>query len=427
MNIELKNVSNEMILNSGFPEDKMRKILANPETNAFRKAANLLRRTYNEAEKNQYKEKYYGKIIIPTGEILHNLDDAEEIKKYAYLIFAKLEEEISRLEDHSGVTVNLPKKDLSNFLGKSLSATIKNNDEIKTDSTGMKYISKFMLDLIMNTAIKRNSKGTLDTIKENPLKVWKWIFNCVEFYQSDDIDLQEIIRVSKMVGGNPITNFRPMAAAWLYNEFSDKSGDSIVIRDPSAGWMSRLSASFKLALMYPNKKVIYIATDPNPDLVAKKDTMVNTLKKMAGFGYNNNFEAHLFSHGSEIPEARFSDRFGKMSVIGTSPPYGDTESYNNLDVSILHPSQYKEKFLLPTLANFKYDLAENGLIWWNIAHSMASYPNLKEDTLSAFDEAGFELIKTIKYMVPRTPVMRKVNKIDHEPVFIFKHRVKTKK
>lgn len=419
--MELKNISDGMISNSGLSAEKVQQILSNPETNPFRKAQNLLRRAFNEEEKERYKKEYFGKVVVPPSDLIHKLDDAEKLKMYLYLIYIGIEEELMSIENHE-LAKNLSKKDLSNFLGKTLSHTVDKHDQVSKDPTGMMYLNKFMVDLMMDTAVKRNSKGNLSGLREHPKKLWSAIFSSIEFNRPDEVNLDAVLKISRVINGNAITNFRPMTAAWMYHNLSPKSEKSIIIRDPSAGWMSRLTASFKVALLNPNKKVVYVATDPNPDLVAKKDELMCILKKMAGFGYNNNFEAHLFSHGAEIPEARFSDTFGKMTVIGTSPPYGDTESYNGMDVSILHPDFYKEKFLKPTIENFKYDLAKDGKIWWNIAYSMSSYPNLNEDTLSAFDEGGFELVKTYKYMLARNPLMRKLGKVDHEPIYVFQHK-----
>lgn len=412
-------ITDEILSKCGYPQEKIDEILANPDTDDFRKATSLIRRAYCPIEAEEYKSKYYGKLTPPQGSIFHQMSDVQEIKKIAYVIHASIMHELDEWVDDITNTTKM-KKDMTNFLGKPLHSVLKNG-EFATDSTGMKYLNRFMNDLMLSTATTANKGSTLEKIKTQPEMLWKWIFKEIEYHEPIKVDLHRILKVAKIVSGVSVTNFRPLVAARLYHDLADLSGNEIIIRDPSCGWLSRMTAAFKIALMYPNKKVKYITTDPNPDLIPKKDELLQILKRSAGFGYANNFEVHFYPQGSEIIESRFSDTFGKMSVVGTSPPYGDTEKYNNMDHSILHSSRYKQDFLLPTLENIRYDLVDNGRCWWNVA-PMTTYPTLVEETLEAFEESGFDLINTLKYKVARAPAVRKTGKPDYEPIFIFQRR-----
>lgn len=212
-----------------------------------------------------------------------------------------------------------------------------------------------------------------------------------------------ILKMLKIYTGvQAVSNFRPTAAACIYNKFA-KNG---VVWDMSGGWGGRLLG----AIIGGVKE--YIATEPSQSAF---DGLHDLAEDFAG-----NMDYTIFKTGSETyqPEKEMLD------FCFTSPPYFDLEKYSN------EPSQsyikfntkeaWVEGFLRKTLENCHYGLKSDGLLAINIADVKGKHNiNLESETVRVAEEVGFKLIYKIRLALSNINLRGKEEKFKYEPIFIF--------
>ena len=199
----------------------------------------------------------------------------------------------------------------------------------------------------------------------------------------EDITASDLRTMLKRYSGTQkVSNFRPTAAATLYDVFVDK--DSILegtlagtVWDPSMGYGGRVLGAIAAG-------VNYIGTDP---CVPTYDGLQKIVEQ---YGHKDKMYK-LLRQGSEtfIPEEN------SLDFVFTSPPYlghemyGDEpeQSYKKFPVQ----EKWREGFLLKTIKNAYRGLKPGKKAAFNVAN-VKSYKTFEEDTHDCMREAGFRSI-----------------------------------
>lgn len=223
----------------------------------------------------------------------------------------------------------------------------------------------------------------------------------------DNMSDNGIRKMIKMYSGaQGVSNFRPTAAAAIYNKFM-KEGD--VTWDMSSGFGGRL-----LGAILANVK--YIGTDPATKTFDGLCEMKNFLVKSCGV---KDDWIQLHNKGSEelVLTAECVD------FCFTSPPYFNWEKYSNESSQsyIKYPTQTKwiNGFLGKTFANCHYALKPNKYMVINIANTK-DFCDLEEQTVKVAEDNGFKLEDTMQLALSNPVFKNKKCAFKYEPVFVFK-------
>lgn len=226
-----------------------------------------------------------------------------------------------------------------------------------------------------------------------------------EYPNMSESKMRKVLRVYS--GSQSVSNFRPTAAAVLYNTFCPEGG---TVWDMSTGYGGRLLG----ALICPKVRR-YIGSDPCTASTYGNQQMAHEMnhRDMAVELYNVPAECYL-------PDPQSID------FAFTSTPYGGTEHYSNEQNQsyIKFPSSgiWMDGFMRRVLANVAYGLKPNGVLAINLA-DVKTHPTLTEDFLKMAKEDGWELIETLQLALSPMPGIRKPGqKYKHEPIFVLKRR-----
>lgn len=248
----------------------------------------------------------------------------------------------------------------------------------------------------------RNMKTPLDVWNDDDLLVKaiksriKWGGKVGENGSMTDSNLRKAIRTYS--GVQRVSNFRPSAAAAIYQKYCQSGG---VVWDMSSGFGGRL-----VGAIASSKVKKYIGTDPSTPTFVGLSQMAEDFRGL--------IDIELTQSGSEnyIPSE-------PVDLCFTSPPYFDTEVYSHdLQQScISYPNieSWNYHFLRKTIQNCKAALKHNGLLILNVAN-VASHKTLEIDTVSIAEDEGFKLVDTLKMKLSAIN-FGKTHK--HEPIFIF--------
>ena len=193
-----------------------------------------------------------------------------------------------------------------------------------------------------------------------------------------DSDMRSMLR--RYSGTQMVSNFRPTAAAALYDIFVDKDspleGTSAgTVWDPSMGYGGRLLGAIAAG-------VNYIGTDP----------CIPTYKGLEQIrdNYGHNHKSYtLLRQGSEtfIPDEE------SLDFVFTSPPYFGWEAYGDepeqSSIKFDTAEVWKEKFLKQTIANAFKGLKKGKKLALNVANTK-QYKTFEEDTVQLALDVGFE-------------------------------------
>ena len=204
-------------------------------------------------------------------------------------------------------------------------------------------------------------------------------------------------------GVQRVSNFRPSAAAGIYDNFCDGE-DGGTVWDMSCGYGGRL-----LGAIVSPKVSQYIGTEPS-------SLTFEGLKGIRDdFAHLTNTKVRLTQSCSEI----FTPMKKRVDLCFSSPPYFNTEIYSD------EPSQSCNKyktvdewnycFLRMTIRNCHYSLRNNGLLILNVA-DVKSHKTLVQDTLQIASEEGFEHKQTLQM------ALSSISKggFKYEPVLVFR-------
>lgn len=392
--------------------------------------------------------------------------------------------------------LELNTKDLINFLNtKPLKIFNPETKELSQNRAGYDFLNYFIRDNMLDVTVAGKSSVSIKQQVKDDYLVYKSICKGIVFNQK--ITISGIFAALKLTNGaQAVSNFRPLCAYYLYSmglESMKARGDkTLYIKVPSEGWLGRLLSAYKIAYENPDIQIRYESIDPNI-AVCQKFKEVNEYLKSELFGIQKikNVQATIHPIGSETESACFYNAMGlKFDVIGTSPPYFETEGYTegyeiktiNLNnaksdtfkkselekVTLLDGNEktikellvgdiladntqvaskkktgqsrnktssakaWNETFLRPTFRNNFIDIADTGVLWWNIA-DVRRHPTFCADSCQIAIEEGLKLIDTYKYTLSRVPggILKEVNgekvRVDlrkikdaFEPVYIYK-------
>lgn len=201
----------------------------------------------------------------------------------------------------------------------------------------------------------------------------------------------------RYTGTQCVSNFRPTAAACLYQNFM-KPGETVW--DMSMGYGGRI-----LGAIISN--VNYVGTDP-ATLTYKGLTEIRD-----DFG-NNNRTYNLNKLGSEV----FVPEKDSLDFAFTSPPYFNWEQYSDdagqSFAQFSTNEDWNEGFLRKTIQNVKHGLKSGKYMGLNVA-DIKSHKTFEDDTVRIAKEEGFEHTDTYKLQLSSQESGAK-----YEPVFIFK-------
>lgn len=198
-------------------------------------------------------------------------------------------------------------------------------------------------------------------------------------------------------GAQRVSNFRPSAAAAIYDRFADGA-----VWDMSSGFGGRL-----LGAIVSSKVTRYIGTDPS------SKTMTGLRGIAAEFGGNTSIELHQVGSEDFVPAAE------SVSLCFTSPPYFNTEMYADEEtqsaVRYSERSSWRDGFLRRTLANCYTALKPGGHLVINIAN-VKSYPTLVFDTEALALHIGFKQLDGLRL------ALSSMNRggFKYEPVLVFR-------
>ena len=231
----------------------------------------------------------------------------------------------------------------------------------------------------------------------------------------------QVLQSIRVGGGNqPVVNIRGTVAKHIFQtemlERCEKGQKDIVVYDPSMGWAGRmvgfLAACNHLELQYHTDSLTYIGTDPNTQIFDRYEKIERFWKK----------EINPSCKGKVIPVCSGSETFdetevyqqykGKVDIMFTSPPYFAKERYSQDETQSFKKfdgyPEWRDGFLGKTFENLYELLADDGVVYWNIADlkiSKNKYLPLEDDSIAAAEAAGFELVEVcpmlMRYLIGR--------------------------
>ena len=191
-------------------------------------------------------------------------------------------------------------------------------------------------------------------------------------------DMRSMLR--RYSGTQMVSNFRPTAAAAMYDIFVDKESPlegtkAGTVWDPSMGYGGRLLGAIAAG-------VNYIGTDPCIPTF-------EGLKKIQNEYGHKHLNYSLLRQGSEDTHLGHE----RIDFVFTSPPYFGWEAYGDepeqSSIKFSTSDMWKEKFLKQTILNAHYALKKGKYLALNVANTK-QYKTFEEDTVDLAKEAGFE-------------------------------------
>ena len=191
-------------------------------------------------------------------------------------------------------------------------------------------------------------------------------------------DMRSMLR--RYSGTQMVSNFRPTAAAAMYDVFVDKDSPlegttAGTVWDPSMGYGGRLLGAIAAG-------VNYIGTDPCIP------TFEGLEKIRDEYGHKDKSYT-LLRQGSET----FTPPDNSIDFVFTSPPYFGWEAYGDepeqSSIKFSTSDMWKEKFLKQTIANAYIGLKPGKYLALNVANTK-QYKTFEEDTVDLAKEVGFE-------------------------------------
>jgi len=216
-----------------------------------------------------------------------------------------------------------------------------------------------------------------------------------------DSGIRKMLKIYTGVQG--VSNFRPTAAACIYNMFA-KGG---IVWDMSGGWGGRLLGAIAGGVH------TYIATEPSIEAHKGLCDLAND--------YAGKMHYHIDKSGSED----FRPSKNSLDLCFTSPPYFDlekyadepTQSYKKFD----NKEAWVEGFLKPTFYNCYQSLKKDKYMIINIADVKGKHNiNLEWETIVTAEKVGFTHETTYQLALSNINLRDKVMKFKYEPIYIFK-------
>ena len=223
-----------------------------------------------------------------------------------------------------------------------------------------------------------------------------------EYHNITASDLRSVLR--RYSGTQAVSNFRPTAAALMYDKFLEKSSPLFGTKagttwDMSCGYGGRLLGSIAA-------DVNYIVTDPCTETY-------EGLKQIKEDWGSKDKTIELHQMGSE----EFRPDYCSVDLCFTSPPYFDWEKYSQEETQSYKKYPTSEEwlngFLLDTIDNCHYALKPGGILAFNVANTRR-IKNFEDETLRLAKMIHFKHIDTWKLQLSSQQGTPK-----YEPIFIF--------
>ena len=198
--------------------------------------------------------------------------------------------------------------------------------------------------------------------------------------------------IKMFTGTQAVSNFRPTAAAAIYEELLPAGG---VTWDMSMGWGGRM-----LGALACGKVAKYIGCDPATDTFAGLEKLRDDLKRLVP---TRQIEYEIHCLGSETPEMRAALPEGGVDLCFTSPPYFDCEKYAYEETQswVKYQRENKEAsrdawlygFMKDTMSNCWHALKPGGIMAINIA-DVKSYKGMVRLLVNLAVDEGWEYDET---------------------------------
>ena len=242
-------------------------------------------------------------------------------------------------------------------------------------------------------------------------------FQQKNYHNITESDMRSMLR--RYSGTQMVSNFRPTAAAALYDIFVEKDSplegtESGLVWDPSMGYGGRLLGAISAG-------VNYIGTDP---CIL---TYEGLLKIKEQYGHSDKMYK-LLRQGSET----YVPKPDTLDFVFTSPPYFGWEQYGDEEEQsfIAYPEEelWKDKFLKKTFQNAYIGLKSGKYMAINVANTK-QYKTFEEDTVQLALDVGFDQADTwwLSLSTQKKDVHEKRIETKnfpsgrkYEPTFIFK-------
>ena len=297
------------------------------------------------------------------------------------------------------------------------------NDLLKFDRSGLykpeeKIVGSSAHGLSLAWSYMHHSWGIKCGTMRTPIEIWndeehfkKGIRKILsgtfwekrEAHEITASDLRSLLR--RYTGTQMVSNFRPTAAATLYDKFLEKSSPLFGTKagttwDMSCGYGGRLLGSIAAG-------VNYIGTDPCTETFKGLEQIRDEWKLP-----HQTVELHKL--GSEV----FRPDKNSVDLCFTSPPYFDWEKYSDEDSQSYKQFEtseaWVEGFLRKTMENCHYGLKPDAVLVMNVANTKR-IKNFEPETLRLGKEIGMKHVDTWYLQLSSQQ-----GKIKTEPMFIFK-------
>lgn len=224
-------------------------------------------------------------------------------------------------------------------------------------------------------------------------------------------DLRKGLRT--FTGTQSVSNFRPTAAAAIYDRYLPDNGGAVW--DMSAGFGGRL-----LGGLASRKVTRYIGTDPaTMTMDGLREMRDELLPLMSGMNVESPV-VELDCIGSED----FRPEPGSLSLCFTSTPYGNHERYSDEPtqsyIRFSSNEEWLNGYMRMTLDNCRAGLKRYGVLAVNIA-GVPSYPALQEDFVALAVANGWRQVETLQLALSKMPgTGKQTAKHKFEPIYVFR-------
>lgn len=196
-----------------------------------------------------------------------------------------------------------------------------------------------------------------------------------------------------------VTNFRVMAAKYLYERYVPAGG---VVLDPSAGWGARQMAARSLGLGYVGLEPYSRTYECGLRLAADLDRVYGGFSELVQVG-SEDYCPH--------------ERAGKFDFAFTSPPYFDIEPYSTeaTQSHVKFPTlpEWYSGFVFGTARNVRRLLKPGASCAINVAK------DFRVQFVRCYEQAGFRLVDELAYELTSVPGRGAPGVQRAEPILIF--------
>jgi len=214
-------------------------------------------------------------------------------------------------------------------------------------------------------------------------------------------------------GTQGVSNFRPTAAAAIYDKLLPEQGG--VTWDMSCGWGGRL-----LGATASKKVHKYIGCDPATETFEGLERLRDDIYRLVPERGKDWIKLHMV--GSEMMRPKLKPN--SVDLCFTSPPYFAQEKYSDEPTQSWKKFRTQEKWLTEfmgaTLENCAYCLKPDGILAVNIA-DVRGYPELARDFVALAKSKAWRLEKTLRLALSAMlGAKHKHDKFKYEPIFVFR-------